>query len=95
MIWHSVKMFAEGKTETEPFGFESGPSSTVRQNERLPHVQFIFVGFPPSGVARGSSGPGGPLSYLLPVARPRESGADLRGSVDAIVVCHASEITSK
>ena len=28
-------------------------------------------------------------------APPRESGADLRGSVDAIVVCHASEKTSK
>ena len=28
-------------------------------------------------------------------APPRESGADLRGSVDAIVVCHVSEITSK
>ena len=25
-------------------------------------------------------------------APPRESGADLRGSVDAIVVCHVSEI---
>ena len=28
-------------------------------------------------------------------APPRESGADLRDSVDAIVVCHVSEITSK
>ena len=28
-------------------------------------------------------------------APPRESGADLRGSVDAIVVCHVSEKTSK
>ena len=26
---------------------------------------------------------------------PRESGAALRASVDAIVVCHVSEITSK
>ena len=41
------------------------------------------------------------LSLLYPEyarrtrAPPRESGADLRGSVDAIVVCHVSEITSK
>ena len=29
------------------------------------------------------------------LAPPRESGAGLRDSVDAIVVCHVSEITSK
>ena len=28
-------------------------------------------------------------------APPRESGAALRGSVDAIVVCHVSELTSQ